>query len=116
MQHSISDFLFYELPTARKCFINFFPTDASALRDVFVTVPQAVNVGDTVTLQCGYDLEGEALYMVKWYKGPREFFRYIPKEMPSTQVFPYPGINVDVSMHVNQIQIIHLKLSVACYS
>lgn len=67
------------------------------MKDVSVTVPQAVSVGDTVTLQCSYDLEGEALYMVKWYKGQREFFRYIPKEMPSTQVFPYPGIDVDVS-------------------
>lgn len=68
------------------------------MKDVFVTVPQAVNVGDTVTLQCRYDLEGEALYMVKWYRHGREFFRYIPKEMPSTQVFPYPGIDVDVSV------------------
>lgn len=67
-----------------------------------MTVPQAVSVGDTVTLQCGYDLENEALYMVKWYKGPREFYRYIPKEMPSTQVFPYPGINVDVSIFVKK--------------
>lgn len=69
----------------------------SALKDVAVTVPQAVNVGDTVTLQCRYDLEGEDLYMVKWYRGAREFFRFIPKELPSTQVFALQGIDVDVS-------------------
>lgn len=53
---------------------------------------------DTVTLQCIYDLEGEPLYTVKWYKGPNEFYRYIPKELPNTQIFPVSGINVDVSI------------------
>ncbi|RZC34851.1 I-set domain containing protein, partial [Asbolus verrucosus] len=50
---------------------------------------------DTVTLQCKYNLQGEPLYTVKWYKGGQEFFRYIPKELPSTQVFALPGITVD---------------------
>ncbi|KAJ8937283.1 hypothetical protein NQ318_006164, partial [Aromia moschata] len=68
-----------------------------ALKDVSVTVPQAARIMDTVTLQCRYDLEGEPLYTVKWYKGAKEFYRYIPKELPSTQVFPLPGINVDLS-------------------
>lgn len=63
-----------------------------------VTVPQAATVGDTVTLQCRYNLEGEPLYTVKWYKGQSEFYRYLPKELPNTQVFPLPGINVDVRM------------------
>lgn len=61
-------------------------------------IPAAAKIMDTVTLQCKYDLEGELLYTVKWYKGQKEFFRYIPKEMPSTQVFPLPGIDVDVSI------------------
>ncbi|VEN38596.1 unnamed protein product [Callosobruchus maculatus] len=52
---------------------------------------------DTITLQCRFDLEGEPLYTLKWYKGGKEFYRYIPKEMPNTQVFPLPGINVDRS-------------------
>ena len=68
------------------------------LKEVTVTIPQAAKIGDTVELKCRYDLEGEPLYTVKWYKGPREFFRYIPKELPSTQVFPLPGIDVDVSL------------------
>lgn len=57
----------------------------------------AARIMDTVTLQCKYDLEGDDLYTVKWYKGTKEFYRYIPKELPSTQVFPLPGIDVDVS-------------------
>nr|CAI5866405.1 unnamed protein product [Callosobruchus analis] len=52
---------------------------------------------DTVTLQCRFDIEGEPLYTLKWYKGGKEFYRYIPKEMPNTQVFTVPGITVDVS-------------------
>ncbi|XP_063906104.1 uncharacterized protein LOC135124812 [Zophobas morio] len=72
-------------------------TGGDALKDVSVTIPPAVKIMDTVTLQCRYDLQGEQLYTVKWYKGQKEFFRYIPKELPSTQVFPLPGINVDLS-------------------
>ncbi|KAJ8866965.1 hypothetical protein PR048_032827 [Dryococelus australis] len=70
---------------------------AAALRDVRVDFPDAVSPGDTVTLKCEYDLEGESLYTVKWYKGRQEFFRFVPKELPHTRVFPLPGINVDVS-------------------
>ncbi|XP_050515286.1 uncharacterized protein LOC114336588 [Diabrotica virgifera virgifera] len=64
-------------------------------RHVSVTIPIAAKTRDTVSLQCRYDLEGEPLYTLKWYKGAKEFYRYIPKELPSTQIFPLPGINVD---------------------
>jgi hypothetical protein len=70
------------------------------LRDVNMTVPLAVSPGDTVTLHCSYDLEGDPLYTVKWYKGRQEFFRYVPKELPHTRVFPLPGVNVDVSTNI----------------
>ncbi|KAJ8917981.1 hypothetical protein NQ315_011434, partial [Exocentrus adspersus] len=70
---------------------------SKALKDVSVTIPPAVRIMDKVTLQCKYDLEGEPLYTVKWYKGSKEFYRYIPKELPNTQVFPLPGIDVDLS-------------------
>jgi hypothetical protein len=77
--------------------VYFLSTGVGGLRDVAVTVPIAVTPGDTVTLQCSYDLEGDPLYTVKWYKGRQEFFRYVPKELPHTRVFPLPGVNVDVS-------------------
>lgn len=78
-------------------YILFCLSDTLALRDVSVTIPQAVVAGDTVALYCRYNLEDEPLYTVKWYKGQSEFYRYLPKELPNTQVFPLPGINVDVS-------------------
>ncbi|XP_046675080.1 uncharacterized protein LOC124363861 [Homalodisca vitripennis] len=67
------------------------------LRDVEIRAPLAVPPGSSATLTCKYDLEGDPLYTVKWYKGRQEFFRYVPKELPHTRVFPLPGVNVDIS-------------------
>jgi hypothetical protein len=56
-----------------------------------------VKRGENVNLICQYDLEGDTLYSMKWYKGKREFFRFTPKKEPSLQTFPVPGIYVEVS-------------------
>lgn len=69
----------------------------AALRDVQVSVPPAVRRGDTATLHCYYDMDGESLYSVKWYKGRREFYRYTPKESPPMKIFPAQGVQVKVS-------------------
>ena len=61
-------------------------------------VPTAVRRGENVNLMCLYDLEGDTLYSLKWYKGKREFFRFTPKKEPSLQTFPVPGIYVEVSL------------------
>lgn len=70
------------------------------LRNVSVTIPIAVKKGDNANLACSYDMEGDSLYSVKWYKGRREFYRYTPKENPSMKVFHQTGITVDVSLNV----------------
>ncbi|XP_074025465.1 uncharacterized protein [Leptinotarsa decemlineata] len=72
-------------------------SETIALKNVRVTVPTAVRTLETVSLECEYDLEGEPLYTVKWYKSNKEFYRYIPKELPNTQVFPFSGIDVDLA-------------------
>lgn len=72
----------------------------TGLRDVHLTVPKAVRRGDSVVLHCNYNLEGDPLYALKWYKGRAEFYRYTPNEKPPMKVFPIPGLtelNVDVS-------------------
>lgn len=69
-----------------------------ALRDVRVIVPAAVKRGDNTELICLYDMEGDSLYSVKWYKGRREFYRYTPKENPAMKTFSVNGINVLVSL------------------
>lgn len=75
-----------------------FVVVVGCLRDVSIDIPAAVAFGETVILSCTYDLEGDDLYSVKWYKGRDEFFRYVPKELPHIKVFPTFGINVDVSI------------------
>lgn len=72
-------------------------TDISVgLRDVRVVIPAAVKRGDNAILICNYDMEGDSLYSIKWYKGRREFYRYTPKEPQSIKTFPVAGISVEV--------------------
>ena len=47
---------------------------------------------------CNYDLEGDLLYTVKWYKGKEEFFRYTPKDEFPIKIFPKEGLYIDVSI------------------
>ncbi|XP_044018222.1 uncharacterized protein LOC122858991 isoform X2 [Aphidius gifuensis] len=62
-------------------------TGVNGLQNVSVDIPEAVAVGSTVNLTCRYDLQGDVLYAVKWYKGKDEFYRYLPKEMPPISTF-----------------------------
>lgn len=73
-----------------------FTDIALTLRDVNVTVHSPVKKGENAHLICWYDMEGDTLYSVKWYKGRREFYRYTPKENPAMKTFPVAGINVEV--------------------
>lgn len=65
----------------------------TGLRGVRVRVPEAVRRGEQARLHCDYDLEGDALYSVKWYIGRREFYRFTPRERPQLKVFPIPGLS-----------------------
>ncbi|KAL3210908.1 hypothetical protein MRX96_036802 [Rhipicephalus microplus] len=65
------------------------------LRIVSLDVPQRVSVGREALLKCAYDLEGDLLYSVKWYKDDIEFFRYVPSDRPPGQYFEVNGIRVD---------------------
>ncbi|XP_041976716.1 uncharacterized protein LOC121731377 [Aricia agestis] len=68
------------------------------LRDIQLSVPEAVGVGASAVLGCRWALDtGETLYTVKWYHGAQEFFRFVPKELPNTRVFSQTGISVDIS-------------------
>ncbi|XP_058057104.1 uncharacterized protein LOC131208386 [Anopheles bellator] len=69
---------------------------ASGIMLTEVRVPKHTIKGHSVRLECHYDMEGEALYSVKWYKDGREFYRYVPRDDPPGTVFPQPGIAVDL--------------------
>ncbi|KAF9791639.1 hypothetical protein SFRURICE_020038 [Spodoptera frugiperda] len=58
--------------------------------------PPVVQRGNDTTLACLYELTDAPLYSVKWYRGRHEFYRYSPTENPTTKIFPFAGINVDL--------------------
>ena len=62
-----------------------------------IEVPPHKVVGDKAVLICQFDMEGDTLYSVKWYKDDREFYRFVPNDRPRLQVFDTEGIQVDVS-------------------
>ncbi|XP_071537778.1 uncharacterized protein [Panulirus ornatus] len=72
-------------------------TGCQGLRVKKVVVPPHEIKGMGVELECQYDLEGDQLYSVKWYKGIKEFFRYVPADTPPIQVFDLPGVHVDMA-------------------
>ena len=61
-------------------------------------VPVHKEIGESAVLQCDYDLAGDTLYSVKWYKGKDEIFRYVPWGDRTKQAFPISGVHVDVSV------------------
>lgn len=76
-----------------------FDFSAGAIRNVHLVVdPPAVRRSHHATLRCLYDLGDSPLYSVKFYRGLREFYRYLPSEYPEKKAIPFPGINVDLSL------------------
>lgn len=78
---------------------------ASSLRLTALHIDKHTVVGNDSLLQCKYDLQGEALYSVKWYKDGHEFYRFVPRDFPIVQVFPVPGVYVDLE-HSNETQVL----------
>ncbi|XP_046387349.1 uncharacterized protein LOC124156915 [Ischnura elegans] len=77
------------------CAITCFQ-DTMGIRLTEFRVPNQILNGQSAILKCNYDLEGDTLYAVKWYKGYYEFFRYLPEDIPHITTFPRPGVNVNV--------------------
>lgn len=74
---------------------------ARCIRILSLEVPQTVVVGTEAQLRCAYDLEGDLLYSVKWYRDDVEFFRFVPSDRPPGQFFPVDGIKVDLQRSNN---------------
>ena len=73
----------------------------TSVRLLKLSVPGHKFVGDEGVLTCRFDLEGEELYSVKWYKDGNEFYRFIPGERDQkVTVFNMPGVQVDVSFMI----------------
>lgn len=52
--------------------------------------------GADVILHCRFDLDEDELYVVKWFRGTREFYRYQPQLVPPVRLFPIEDVTVDV--------------------
>uniref|UniRef100_A0A2S2QIC5 Ig-like domain-containing protein n=1 Tax=Sipha flava TaxID=143950 RepID=A0A2S2QIC5_9HEMI len=69
--------------------------NAFCLRLTELRIEEHTLVGNSTRLECKYDLQGEKLYTVKWYKDGNEFYRFLPGESPEVQVFEVTGVHVD---------------------
>lgn len=69
-----------------------------SLKLVELRIPSHAVRNQSARLECHFDLDGETLYSVKWYKDGNEFYRYVPRDHPPVQYFPLPGVTVDVSI------------------
>ena len=47
----------------------------SSIRLTRTSLPSHAILGEDVVLECSYDMEGDKLYSVKWYKDNMEFYR-----------------------------------------
>ncbi|XP_076332639.1 cell adhesion molecule 3-like isoform X1 [Tachypleus tridentatus] len=65
-------------------------------------VPSPTVVGQEVELTCSFDLNGDTLYSVKWYKDDVEFYRFVPNDWPPGQFLPLSGVRVDLSKSKEQ--------------
>ncbi|XP_050440430.1 uncharacterized protein LOC126845666 [Adelges cooleyi] len=72
-----------------------FVHNAFCLKLTELRIEQHTLVGNSTRLECNFDLQGETLYAVKWYKDGNEFYRYLPGESPQVQVFDVTGVHVD---------------------
>lgn len=83
----------------RSTFFHHLPSTETAfgIKLTEVRVPKHTVKDHPVRLECHYEMEGDALYAVKWYKDGHEFYRFVPRDDPPIQVFDQKGINVDVS-------------------
>ncbi|CAB0002205.1 unnamed protein product [Nesidiocoris tenuis] len=68
-----------------------------SLRLIGMKIEEHTVRGNSTILECRYDLQGEVLYSVKWYKDGHEFYRYVPRDHPPAQLFPLPGVHVNLT-------------------
>lgn len=70
-------------------------------------MPKEAEVGSSIELRCEWRiLGGSNLYSVKWYKDDHEFFRYLPDSNQRTQIFPRPGVKVEVRPEVHNLSLL----------
>ncbi|RWS26542.1 uncharacterized protein B4U80_00272, partial [Leptotrombidium deliense] len=67
-----------------------------ALRITNLSIPHSIHSGESIWINCSYDLETDQLYSIKWYKNDIEFYRYLPSDVPNAQTYESSGIYADL--------------------
>lgn len=68
--------------------------ESDCFRLTNMTAPAVQDPRTPMRLHCRFDMGGEELYAVKWYKDDHEFFRYIPLGEKMVK-YPVTGVHVD---------------------
>ncbi|XP_052754757.1 uncharacterized protein LOC113523179 isoform X2 [Galleria mellonella] len=76
---------------------------ANSVRIVELRVSTHAAEGGEALLGCEFDLEGDVLYSLKWYKDNREFYRYSPLNDQPVTHFSTPGVIVDLIRSTNNV-------------
>ena len=66
-----------------------FPLDLSTFTMLYQTKSHLVPRNDRVELVCNYDMEGDKLYSVKWYRNGQEFYRSVLYHTILYHTIPY---------------------------
>ena len=82
------------------CALLFIDKPCLAVRLTKFNIPSHAINGEDLVLECEYDLEGDHLYSVKWYRNGQEFYRHIPTDNPQTVVFSQPGLVLNVGFMI----------------
>ncbi|KAE8747796.1 hypothetical protein FOCC_FOCC005408 [Frankliniella occidentalis] len=72
----------------------------AGLRLLHVSVPPVLLRGETASLQCEYELGGDRLYSVQWYKDDDEIYRFVPRAGMQKHSYLVDGVHVDQSRDV----------------
>ena len=86
-----------------------------SLSNINVRIPEFIQTGDSADLTCSFNLGGDDLYSVKWYKGRHEFYRFMPNEKPKIKIFPVKGMKINVSIIRIYIFVYVCTSSMVCF-
>ncbi|XP_050671297.1 uncharacterized protein LOC126969774 [Leptidea sinapis] len=87
--------------------LSLLVRESLLLRIVRVSVPSYRVRGQQAQFDCDYELGGDRLYSVKWYRDNEEFYRYMPKYDPPQHAYKIDGVKVDLSKSNDRRVVLH---------
>ena len=82
---------------------------AVSLQILDISSPPHLQLGGRARLECFQPLDNRTLQSTKWFKDGEEFYRFMPSVLPHVELFPVPGVTIDVK-YFTRFSIVH-----SCY-